>query len=200
MPAALILRLARTSRWAIVASPTRNARAISGVDRPPSVRNVSATCASVANAGWQQVNSSSKRSSPIVASVMSPITSSSEEAGTSSSRVLSASTRSRRMRSMARRRAVVTNHATGSDGSPSTGQRSAAIAKASCAASSARSTSPRKPISAARTRPHCSRKVCSRIARPQSSGRISTPPPMRAAGILAASSIAASRSSASRKQ
>ena len=31
MPAALILRLARTSRWAIVASATRNARAISSV-------------------------------------------------------------------------------------------------------------------------------------------------------------------------
>src|SRR5215217_7884710 len=43
-PAALILRLARTSRWAIVASGTRNARAISVVVRPPSVRSVRATC------------------------------------------------------------------------------------------------------------------------------------------------------------
>ena len=42
---------------------------------------------------------------------------------------------------------------------PSRGQRSAAIANASCAASSARSKSPRKPISAARTRPHSSRKT-----------------------------------------
>ena len=63
MPAALILRLARTSRWAIVGSGTRNARAISAVVRPPSVRSVSATCASVASAGWQQVKISSSRSS-----------------------------------------------------------------------------------------------------------------------------------------
>src|SRR5688572_13475037 len=48
MPAALILRLARTGRCAIVASGTRKARAISGVVvTPPSVRSVSATCASV---------------------------------------------------------------------------------------------------------------------------------------------------------
>ncbi len=40
------LRLARTIRWAIVASGTRNARAISAVCRPPSSRSVSATWAS----------------------------------------------------------------------------------------------------------------------------------------------------------
>ena len=51
-------------------------------------------------------------------------------------------------------RAVVISHARGLAGTPSRGQRAAAIAKASCAASSARSKSPRKPISAARTRPH----------------------------------------------
>ena len=34
---------------------TRNARAISSVVRPQSVRRVRATCASVASAGWQQV-------------------------------------------------------------------------------------------------------------------------------------------------
>ena len=43
MPASRILRLARTSRWAIVTSGTRKARAISSVCRPPSVRSVSAT-------------------------------------------------------------------------------------------------------------------------------------------------------------
>ena len=42
------------------------------------------------------------------------------------------------------------------------GQRSAAIANASCAASSARSKSPRKPIRDASTRPHWSRKTWSR--------------------------------------
>ena len=46
MPASRILRFARTSRCAIVAAGTRNARAISSVSRPPSVRSVSATCAS----------------------------------------------------------------------------------------------------------------------------------------------------------
>ncbi len=43
MPASRILRLARTSRCARVASGCRNAAAISGVSRPPSSRSVSAT-------------------------------------------------------------------------------------------------------------------------------------------------------------
>ena len=86
MPAALIFRLARTSRWAIVASGTSSARAISGVVSPPSVRSVSATCASVASDGWQHVNTSSSRSSGMVASSMSSSTAS----GTSSSRVFAA--------------------------------------------------------------------------------------------------------------
>ena len=43
MPASRIFCLARTSRWASVGSGTRKARAISGVVRPPSVRSVSAT-------------------------------------------------------------------------------------------------------------------------------------------------------------
>ena len=43
-------------RWAMVGSGTRKARAISGVERPPSSRSVKATWASGASAGWQQVN------------------------------------------------------------------------------------------------------------------------------------------------
>ena len=43
MPASRILRFALTRRCAIVASGTRNARAISSVSRPPSIRRVSAT-------------------------------------------------------------------------------------------------------------------------------------------------------------
>ena len=115
------------------------------------MRSVSATWASVASAGWQQVKMSSSRSSGkvVVSSMVSSVAS-----GTSSSRVFSASVRLRRMRSMARLRAVVISQAPGLAGTPSRGQRSAAIAKASCAASSARSKSPRKPIRAARTRPH----------------------------------------------
>ncbi|MDP4503400.1 hypothetical protein Q9G87_15615 [Nonomuraea sp. G32] len=66
---------------------------------------------------------------------------------------------SRRMRSVARFRAVVISQARGLPGMPSRDHRSAAIAKASCAASSARSKSPRKPIRVASTRPHRSRKT-----------------------------------------
>ena len=65
MPASRILPFARTSRWAIVATGTRNARAISSVSRPPSVRSVSATCASSDSDGWQQVKISRRRSSGI---------------------------------------------------------------------------------------------------------------------------------------
>src|SRR5215469_6368431 len=65
------------------------------------------------------------------------------------------------MWSMARLRAVVTNQPMGLAGSPSRGQRSAAIANASAAASSASSMSPRIPTRVASTRPHWSRKTAS---------------------------------------
>ncbi len=63
MFAARILFLARTSRWAIVGSVTSRARAISGVCSPAISRSVSATCASMLRAGWQQVKISRRRSS-----------------------------------------------------------------------------------------------------------------------------------------
>ena len=47
----------------MVASLDKNARAISAVVRPASVRSVSATRASSDSAGWQQVNISRSRSS-----------------------------------------------------------------------------------------------------------------------------------------
>ena len=169
MALALTLRFARTSRLAIVSSGTRNARAISSVASPPSARSVSATWASSASAGWQQVKRSSSRSSGIVVSSIS----SSVATGTSSSRVLAASVRSRRTRSTARLRAVATSQARGLAGFPSRGQRSAAIANASWVASSARSKSPRKPIRAASTRPHSSRKTCSSVVR-RTGPRLST--------------------------
>ena len=181
------------SRRFIVSSGTRKARAISSVLRPPSARRVSATCASSPSAGWQHVKTSSSRSSGNLVSCISSSTTS----GTSSSRVLSASVRSRRRRSIARFRAVIVSHAPGLGGVPSRGQRSAATAKASCAASSARSKSPRKPTRLARTRPHSSRKICSSRAYLSTSGRTSTAPPIRAAGMRAAISSAASRSSSS---
>lgn len=57
------VRLARTMRWATVASGTRKARAISGVVRPPSSRRVSAVRASADSTGWQVVKTSLSRSS-----------------------------------------------------------------------------------------------------------------------------------------
>jgi len=54
----------------IVSNGTRKARAISSVERPPSVRSVSPTCASSASAGWQQVKISSSRSSAKVAELL----------------------------------------------------------------------------------------------------------------------------------
>jgi hypothetical protein len=63
--------------------------------------------------------------------VVSKSISSSVASGRSSSCAFSANFFSRRIRSIARLRAVVTSHAVGLSGVPSFGQRSAAIAKAS---------------------------------------------------------------------
>ena len=63
MPASRIFAFARDSRCAIVGSGTRNARAISAVVSPPNNRSVSASCASGASAGWQQVKIRRSRSS-----------------------------------------------------------------------------------------------------------------------------------------
>jgi hypothetical protein len=115
MPASLILRFARVSRRFIVSGSTRKARAISSVVSPPSARSVRATCASSASAGWQHTKISSSRSSG--KSVSS--TSCSSASGRSSSLVFSARVRSRRMRSSARRRAVVVSQAPGLSGVPS---------------------------------------------------------------------------------
>ena len=167
MPASRIFRLARTRRWAMVGAGTRKARAISSVVSPPSVRRVRATCASTDSAGWQQVKTSSSRSSgkSVVCSAGSTVTSTSCSA---SARSLSVPVRSRRMRSTARLRAVVVSQARGWVGTPSRGQRSAAVAKASWAASSASSKLPRRPTRVARTRPHSSRKTASSSAVPRS--------------------------------
>src|SRR5215211_52327 len=60
---------------------------------------------------------------------------------------------------MARLRAVVVIHPPGFGGTPDAGHRSAAVAKASATASSARSTSPRTRISVAVQRPASRRKI-----------------------------------------
>src|SRR3954469_20553044 len=57
-------RLARLIRWAIVASGTKKASAISRVVRPPTARSVSATWEAAARPGWQQQKSRNSVSSP----------------------------------------------------------------------------------------------------------------------------------------
>jgi hypothetical protein len=49
--------LARLIRWAIVASGTKNALAISVVARPPTARRVSAIAEGGVRAGWQHMKS-----------------------------------------------------------------------------------------------------------------------------------------------
>ncbi len=133
MPASRIFFLARTSRWASVGSGTRNARAISGVVSPPSVRRVRATDASGASAGWQQVKISRSWSSGIGAISSSAaawsaraLRAASNAASRASTSVFAVSVRARRSRSIARFRAVVVIQAPGLPGTPSAGQRSSA--------------------------------------------------------------------------
>ena len=54
---------ARLMRWAIVASSTRNAFAISVVVSPPTARSVSAMADAGVSAGWQHMKSTSSVSS-----------------------------------------------------------------------------------------------------------------------------------------
>src|SRR5438552_3629421 len=159
MRAALILRLARARRCAIVGSATRNDRATSLVDRPPSSRNVSATWASMESAGWQQVKMRRSRSSCTGPSFSGPPGSSLPGKSTAASLSSSRPRDSRRRRSMARLRAVVVIQPPGLGGSPSPGHLRSATANASCTASSARSMSPKTRIRAATDRPDSSRKM-----------------------------------------
>src|ERR671935_131539 len=64
MRASRILFFARTIRCASVGGGVRKARAISSVVRPHTSRSVSATCASCASAGWQQVKMRRSRPRP----------------------------------------------------------------------------------------------------------------------------------------
>src|SRR5918995_733273 len=159
MRAALILRLARTRRFAIVGSATRKDLATSSVDSPPSRRSVNATCASRDSAGWQQVKINRSRSSyTITSSSGSPRTSpllDSSVSSPSSSRPRD----SRRSRSMPRLRAVVVIQPPGFGGRPSRGHLRSAIANASWTASSARSMSPKTRIRLATACPDSSRKI-----------------------------------------
>src|SRR5712691_10284963 len=159
MRAALILRLARTRRTAMVCSVTRKDLATSLVERPPSSRRVSATCASVDSAGWQQVKMRRSRSSST--SPASPGMPGSPLPGERTATSLSSSRPrdSRRRRSMARLRAVVVIQPPGLGDRPSSGHLDAAMANASCTASSATSMSPKTLIRAATDRPASARKI-----------------------------------------
>src|SRR5580704_11563638 len=160
IPASRILPLARTRRWAMVGSGTRNACAISAVVSPPSSRSVSATRAAVPSAGWQQVNMSRSRSSRTGPSSRG----SSWACKSAAWACLSARAASRRSRSIARLRAVVMIHPAGLGGNPASGHRRAASANASWTASSAVSMSPKTRVRTATARPYSSRKTPSMSA------------------------------------
>jgi hypothetical protein len=137
----------------MVGSATKNARAISPVVRPPSARSVSATRAGISSAGWQQVKISRSRSSTIVLSSSMDGSSCwvSRRISSASRSARSATDRSRRRRSMARRRAAVVIHAPGLAGTPSRRHAVTAASNASCTASSASWKSPARRISVAST-------------------------------------------------
>ncbi len=156
MPASLILRLARTRRCATVGSGTRKARAISGVCSPAISRRVSAIRASGASAGWQQVKMRRSWSS---ATGPTSVSGSGSPMRATASASLPGRVDSRRSRSSALCRAVVTIQPPGLGGRPSDGQRSTATAKASWTASSARSMSPKTRARVATARPELSRKT-----------------------------------------
>src|SRR6266540_939556 len=153
IPASRILPLARTSRWAMVGSGTRKARAISVVVSPPRSRSVSATWTPVASAGWQQVKIRRSRSS------RTGLTSAGSSPSWSRAAWACRSSRdaSRRRRSIARLRAVVMIHPAGLGGSPVDGHRRTATVNASWTASSATSMSRKRLTRTATARPYSSR-------------------------------------------
>src|SRR4051812_8856693 len=142
MPAFAIRFLARSSRWLIVASGTRNIRATCSVLSPATTLRVRATLASIDSAGWQQVKTSRSRSSvrtPVSMGWSPPCWSTSGCAASSATLVRSVP--ARRITSSARLVAVVVSQAAGLRGTPSRGQVSSARSAASATASSARSQS-----------------------------------------------------------
>ena len=193
MPVSLILTLARERRRFIVSSETRNARAISSVVRPPTARRISATWASSASAGWQQVKTNSSRSSPITVSSSSSMVAS----GTSSRCSLRASVRSRRIRSIARLRAVTISQPAGlaeSHARPALGRGcerllDGFLGEVEVAEEADRGGQHPAPLLA---KDLLEQRYCS------TTGRTSTDPPSRAAGIAEAISRTSSRLAASR--
>src|SRR6266851_5310520 len=143
-------------RCATVASASRKALAISVVVNPTTARSVRATRASCDSAGWQHVKISRRRSSASAGS--------GRKSERSSSTSFSRYRVSRRRMSMARRRAVVINHAPGLSGMPCSGHFSSAATRLSWTTSSARAKSPSTRISAAVSRPASSLKTAATAA------------------------------------
>ena len=200
MRAAAIFFLARVIRAAIVGSAIRNALATSAVLSPHSSRRVSATCASGASDGWQQVKISRSRSSgngPPAAAAGSSSTSSGSARR---------SVTSRRSRSRARRRATVVSQAPGlrryaaiGPGREGLGVRvlDALLGEIDVAGDPHRRGEHERPLATVRLghrRGHAGT-VHRRAQSKTLTGRTSTPP--NGAGTCLASAIASSRSAAS---
>ena len=167
------------------------------VVRPPSVRSVSATCASMASAGWQQVKMSSSRSSgKVVSSIVVLHGLAAPRAGASSRPACGRG-------GCGRWRGCAPSSPATRPGWP--GRRRAASARRRSRTPPARpprrGRSRRGSRSAQRGRvPTASRKTCSRIATTPRSGGPRSRRPCGPPGSATASSIAASRSSASKMQ
>src|SRR3989337_934658 len=159
MLAALILYLARASRFAIADSLAGNEGHTSSTLRPPISRKVKATWCSVRNAGWQQVKISRSRSSLAgPSSAQSSAPGPCDVLATAPSCSSSSRPRSERRRlSIARFRAVVTIHPAGLGGMPPVRHRSMATTNASWTASSASVMSPKPRIRGATAWPYTSR-------------------------------------------
>src|SRR5919107_1776784 len=138
----------------------RNACAISARVSPPRRRSVSAICAWGASAGWQQVKISRNRSSSTGPVGWWGVSSDSMEAAWS----LASRCFSRRIRSIARLPAGVVSQPPRLGGTPDSGHFSKAATRASPAASSAMSMSPKRRTSEAIRRPYSSRKTRSTAA------------------------------------
>ena len=133
-------RLARTMRCAIVADGTWKPRAISAVVSPPTIRSVSATCASREISGWQHSMIRRSLSSGIesrhgrrdaAAAAVSLLASSAATDSCARALVLSRSTLRARLRH------TVISQAPGLSGIPVSGHRSRAATSVSAATSSA---------------------------------------------------------------
>src|SRR5881397_1533201 len=163
MCASVRARFARTMRWAMLETGTRNPRAISSVVRPPRTRRVSATRASFERIGWHAMKMRPRRSSPKSSSIA--VSRSTPPCSRSTSRPSSSYLRSsvlrRRIRSVARCFAVAISQAPGPSGTPDVGHCSSAATRPSCASSSAVPMSPTRRASPAMSRADSIRQIAS---------------------------------------